>query len=154
MPESDYSGKIFFAQQVVSNACATQVRFKACEVRQAVAKLGVGRLQFLACSQSVYSPAITLTALQAILSVLLNRTDLQLGPELTSLRDFTSDFPPDLKGAQTQALPKSLPASKEPRAASHAAQLAMAHCSRAHSRAPLLTHSTVSAASRTCSCSC
>ncbi|KAK9845467.1 hypothetical protein WJX81_007242 [Elliptochloris bilobata] len=58
VPESDYSGKVFFAQQVISNACATQ----------------------------------------AILSVLLNRPDLHLGPDLMSLRDFTADFPPDLKG--------------------------------------------------------
>ena len=26
VPESHYSGKVFFAQQVISNACATQVR--------------------------------------------------------------------------------------------------------------------------------
>lgn len=58
LPLSDYHGKIFFAQQVITNACATQ----------------------------------------AILSILLNRQDLDLGEELTKLRSFTSEFPPDLKG--------------------------------------------------------
>jgi ubiquitin carboxyl-terminal hydrolase L5 len=38
-------------------------------------------------------------ALQAIVSVLMNRPDLNIGPELTQLRDFTSGFPPDMKGA-------------------------------------------------------
>ncbi len=50
-------------------------------------------------------------AAQAILSVLLNRPDLELGPELTSLRDFTADFPPDLKGeARPCATDRSSPA--------------------------------------------
>ncbi|BDA45700.1 Ubiquitin carboxyl-terminal hydrolase isozyme L5 [Coccomyxa sp. Obi] len=56
--ESDYLGKVFFARQVITNACATQ----------------------------------------AILSVLLNRPDIQLGAELTNLKDFTAEFPPDIKG--------------------------------------------------------
>lgn len=58
LEHADYHGKIFFAKQVINNACATQ----------------------------------------AILSVLLNRPQLHLGPELTSLREFTADFTPDMRG--------------------------------------------------------
>ncbi|KAK9904206.1 hypothetical protein WJX75_006748 [Coccomyxa subellipsoidea] len=56
--ESEYLGKVFFARQVITNACATQ----------------------------------------AILSVLLNRPDIQLGTELTNLKEFTAQFDPELKG--------------------------------------------------------
>ena len=39
-------------------------------------------------------------ATQAIVNVLMNRPELDIGPELAQLRDFTNGFPPEMKGGR------------------------------------------------------
>ncbi len=42
-------------------------------------------------------------ATQAIVNVLMNRPELDIGAELTQLRDFTTGFPPEMKGGAHSA---------------------------------------------------
>jgi ubiquitin carboxyl-terminal hydrolase L5 len=61
MPHPDSSNEasdhIFFAKQIINNACATQ----------------------------------------AILSILLNHSDIELGEDLANFKAFTTEFPPDVR---------------------------------------------------------
>lgn len=57
---NDASDHVFFAKQIINNACATQ----------------------------------------AILSILMNNSDIELGEDLSNFKSFTADFPPDVMRLQ------------------------------------------------------
>eukprot|EP00798_Chlamydomonas_sp_ICE-L_P006186 gene6186-2802_t len=72
----DTIGKVFFASQD----------------ERPIAEDAIGKVFF--ASQVIQNACAT----QAILSILLNAEGLELGPHLSGFKEFTSDFPPEMKG--------------------------------------------------------